>query len=225
MCCVFRHAHVNVACPCFMPTLHFIVACPCRTSKKLKPSSPCCMFMLLIHATGSMLHVCTSLLHVSDAWFLVAKVHVACLYLMYKLYFHTVCSCYIFIQHVHVCAACPSCMSMLNVHPPCLMSLWCMSLLQVRATYSCCMSMLHDRCSCPSYSTCPSCIHDCLSMLLFRAAHLCGMSIQLIHAVWPCRMSVPHGHVRAACPCSKSIMYVHAAWHVLAACLWKETWM
>jgi hypothetical protein len=122
--------HVSVPCTCCIPCLH--ASCPCCVD----PQSPCCMSLLLIHATYI---VCTCLY----AACLLLHAHATYPCCLPTLHFHAAWLCFKFILQVllHVHAECPY----LCVHTfcPC-----CLSMLHFR-----CMPMLHVKFTCQNKFT------------------------------------------------------------------------
>jgi hypothetical protein len=98
--------------------------------------------------------------------------HTVCSCCMFMLHVHAACPCFSYpccVPMQHVCAACPCFISMLHAHATCLC---CMFMLYIHAARSCNMSVLHVHAACPC----------CMSMLYVHAAY------QRLHAAFPCFM-------------------------------------
>jgi hypothetical protein len=141
-------------------------------------------------------------------------------------------SCYMSMMHVHVSAACPWFMFVLQVHAvfPCCFHIthvhFALHFLHVHSACQCCMSMLHIRAPCPClHAACPYCI----PVLMPKSS--CCMSMPHVHVACPCCMNMLHEdeneHIKkmntkmkmnikrydTARPCCLSVLHVHSACH------------
>jgi hypothetical protein len=204
------YALVACSCPCYMfiSGLHacrycmFISMLHIHIHERVYVHAVCsCPQCISIHMLHVYISPCSCPFWISMS---VPYVHVndacPCLHAAY----YCICPCCMSILHfkphvlLHICAACPWCLSMVLVHHAC--PFW-MSIRNSNAGYLCFMSMLDVYISMQH-------VHAA-----FHAAYPCCISMLRAHASCPCLCAVfSLLHIHAACPHCMSMSHDHTAW-------------